>query len=1198
MYQFNFMKQVAIALSIIFLALSASAQVPAGVPTQKINGWIQNYYTVPDSGTVVPRRDTAWVPSKFGMTITWPRPGADTTQWIWIGSHWIQDGTGSAIDTGSLSSRINQKLNISDTAAMLLPYLKKVDTTNKWVQNVYSRNDSLFKHKNGSESFIHIFNTTSSGTVTSVGLSMPSAFTVTNSPITGSGTIGVSGAGTTLQYIRGNGTLATFDTTAIPNFYVKVKSLITPPGSNTQVIYNNAGAFGASPSFTFNSITKSLTVADDLGFTSVFGAGSIDILTSDDVAAPSISIINDAASTLQMSIGGSATSSPYAQVSGVSTDLLIQASDRVVLGGDSVLVRGVIKSSADSLWAVGPYNSAFGANTMYKIANSNNPASQQEGIWGVIYQSAAFSSLSGFTNNGATVSATGGHLAFSGGNPYNQSLDLDSSRAIENWVVGAKIKITAAGVGPGIGMRGNTAGGPNSAIITFNTNTGKIALISGATTQVAIATDSLPFSIGDTIELMGELDKTVLTGTVRNLTTNGAAAVISYNYLLNSSAVFLPNTAKFAIFNGGGSFEVDSFGVFSKVSINPDIVLVGDSKHRGYNATTEGYRVGDQLNNNYRSCVILSGLADKLEDMIRRSWEIIYISGPRTKVILGGCSNNIRAGQSSSTYNQLYDSLVTILTNAGLNVFHITGLYETGINQNTFRSHIYSTYSASKIIETLIPTNQPRLLSSDNIHLNDSGQIVEYNAILQSVKIPAYTTFDAGNTVIRNQQKVYQSANFKILGTGIMDGRNVAAFANTLKITNVATLSNFINMNINHATNHAELAFSRQDTAWSIWGLGTVNANPHDLGLRHDAANFVIGTSSGEHVRFNNNGDVMIGTTTNLFGTRLAVTGPQYLVNFSSNTNTGVNLQLTKPSGTWAYVGVGGIITGQDADALGIRSDKGIIDFANVGAKMMTLNAGQMTLQSYASGFGVNDTTTYKPLVINSSGVVYRMTVWPVTGSSQTWQQTLTTGSVLTGNNTITGANTNFTWNDMNTFTINSDLNVLAKADGTIPYSSIIAGSGNIYEFGYTPVAGTFSKGAGIIIDTNNNSSLGASIPTSAPLYAAGNSVFLNGMQNQAGNFCRVDNVSSNITAGLAQYFFSIDASGGNVTITLPAASTAFGSSMGIKYVFQRVDASGNTVTISRAGSDTINGATSFTLGSQWETKNIQCTSATTWAQN
>jgi len=51
--------------------------------------------------------------------------------------------------------------------------------------------------------------TISSGTVTSVGLSMPSAFSVANSPITSSGTLAVTANGTAAQYIRGDGQLAT-----------------------------------------------------------------------------------------------------------------------------------------------------------------------------------------------------------------------------------------------------------------------------------------------------------------------------------------------------------------------------------------------------------------------------------------------------------------------------------------------------------------------------------------------------------------------------------------------------------------------------------------------------------------------------------------------------------------------------------------------------------------------------------------------------------------------------------------------------------------------------------------------------------------------------------------------------------------------------------------------------------------------------
>ena len=48
--------------------------------------------------------------------------------------------------------------------------------------------------------------------ISSIGLSMPSAFNVSNSPLTANGTIGVTGAGVASQYIRGDGTLADFPT--------------------------------------------------------------------------------------------------------------------------------------------------------------------------------------------------------------------------------------------------------------------------------------------------------------------------------------------------------------------------------------------------------------------------------------------------------------------------------------------------------------------------------------------------------------------------------------------------------------------------------------------------------------------------------------------------------------------------------------------------------------------------------------------------------------------------------------------------------------------------------------------------------------------------------------------------------------------------------------------------------------------------
>ena len=57
----------------------------------------------------------------------------------------VTGGGGGATDTTSLSNRINLKLNIADSSAMLNPYLRKIDTTNKFVSSVTSLNDSTIR---------------------------------------------------------------------------------------------------------------------------------------------------------------------------------------------------------------------------------------------------------------------------------------------------------------------------------------------------------------------------------------------------------------------------------------------------------------------------------------------------------------------------------------------------------------------------------------------------------------------------------------------------------------------------------------------------------------------------------------------------------------------------------------------------------------------------------------------------------------------------------------------------------------------------------------------------------------------------------------------------------------------------------------------------------------------------------------------
>ena len=82
---------------------------------------------------------------------------------------------------------------------------------------------------------------TSAGTVTSVALAMPSAFSVAGSPITSSGTFTVTGAGNNTQYVDGTGSLQSFSDTSANTVARLIPFLTTasPGGSETYTALNN-----------------------------------------------------------------------------------------------------------------------------------------------------------------------------------------------------------------------------------------------------------------------------------------------------------------------------------------------------------------------------------------------------------------------------------------------------------------------------------------------------------------------------------------------------------------------------------------------------------------------------------------------------------------------------------------------------------------------------------------------------------------------------------------------------------------------------------------------------------------------------------------------------------------------------------------------------------------------------------------------
>jgi len=119
------------------------------------------------------------------------------------------------------------------------------------------------------------------GTVTSVGLSMPSAFNVANSPITSTGTLAVTGAGTVSQYVRGDGTLANFPNStgggASVNYYLNGSISQGTFGGDTYYQMSKTPILGAGTNFIRTNgagngyIASFLTDAGDPSFLNIPG---------------------------------------------------------------------------------------------------------------------------------------------------------------------------------------------------------------------------------------------------------------------------------------------------------------------------------------------------------------------------------------------------------------------------------------------------------------------------------------------------------------------------------------------------------------------------------------------------------------------------------------------------------------------------------------------------------------------------------------------------------------------------------------------------------------------------------------------------------------------------------------------------------------------------------------------------------------
>ena len=107
--------------------------------------------------------------------------------------------------------------------------------------------------------------TSNVGTVTSVAMTVPSAFSVSGSPITSSGTLAVTATGNTTQYIAGDGSLVTFPTMSTAGTLIREVRNTTGATLTKGTVVYISGATGNKPTVSKAIATGDSTSAQTFG---------------------------------------------------------------------------------------------------------------------------------------------------------------------------------------------------------------------------------------------------------------------------------------------------------------------------------------------------------------------------------------------------------------------------------------------------------------------------------------------------------------------------------------------------------------------------------------------------------------------------------------------------------------------------------------------------------------------------------------------------------------------------------------------------------------------------------------------------------------------------------------------------------------------------------------------------------------------
>ena len=364
-------------------------------------------------------------------------------------------------------------------------------------------------------------------------------------------------------------------------------------------------------------------------------------------------------------------------------------------------------------------------------------------VLGSILNQTNWTSLSGYTPNGATPSVTGGALVFTGGtNASKQTLDYNGYTNLERWTMSATFTVGTPGAatwGIGIGSDQKQVAINYSMMASMDASTGanrgKVSLYNnvgtdfgGAYGTTATSTTALTFSAGDSVQLSVERIQSNVIVNARNLTTETAPVSLSVSVptVVSSTTPTLNVIGNFAIFNLGGTQTVTALSISSDEPVGVDVLGLGDSKLQGYNTPLVANSFMTLLQNQFTT-VNAGAAGAQTADILNVLPQIIALK-PKTVVLEIG-SNDVRGSVSPATYEANYASIVSQLVAAGIKVYNLP-LIESSVDLTTLNTYITSTYPTTTIPDPLSSYSANlAVVIADGIHPNALGHQIIAQAI-------------------------------------------------------------------------------------------------------------------------------------------------------------------------------------------------------------------------------------------------------------------------------------------------------------------------------------------------------------------------------------------------------------------------------------------------------------------------------------